>query len=138
MLPCCRAQPPCWSDGQSYGLYFELNAAQFRQTCSRGLPKPVSEAIRQPGLVAPIPHPSAEAGGGEWLSLGRHQIGHITCRGCVNDALQLRDDRKLQADELALTLLELHNGQPIVVDVLIAELHQIRTTLPCAKCPRQS
>lgn len=78
-------------------------------------------AVAQAGFPAAIAEPIAEAAVAERLAELRHKESQIACRARVDDAQQLRQDRKLKRDRIAVAVLMLDEVQPSGLHMLAAE-----------------
>lgn len=104
-----------------------LTAPEFRQSGGGGLSQTVDTAVRQAGLVAPFAEPIAEAVRGERTPERRHKERQLPTRGCIDDGLELRDDRDSQVHRLSASVLLLGEDQPAAFAKLM-KLHRRHLT----------
>ena len=84
----------------------------------------------QPGLVALLAEPVAEAVRREGLAEGRDEEGEVAGGRGVEHRLQFGQDRDGEGDGLAVAVLGLGQGDPSVLDVLRPEPDDVRPPLP--------
>jgi len=85
--------------------------------------------LTQSGAVAPISELVTETIGGERAAELCDQKRQIAACRCVNCSLQPGHDRNRQGYRLGLPVFHLRERKPAILDVLSAELNDVRSSL---------
>ncbi len=85
--------------------------------------------MRQTGLVAPFAELVTKSSRSEWASILCHKERQIARWTCVDDALEFRQDWKVELNRVAVPILVLGEPKTAVANVLAPEMNDVGTPL---------